>query len=342
VKIFLPHRDGYACHAILVRHHSTYSCDLAAIDKTGFQRRKASDAFSTIALSHVSQSSKIESIQRVGEDLRRGRVGETSGRREEGGAVVQYHQDMMPGLLKRPHNLIDIASARSAADEKPDNMTEERPAKRRAGDVVNGDVQLNGDSPATNGIYANGKEVDPVVSPEKIEEVLKTVSTQLPPEIDHITQGYLPLSKLIIRLAQDTFNGLTEAINEMADMKPSQSTGQSQMNGITPSQAIQVNVQKKTRLWDFAQDRRAKFIKILVLSQWSRQAEAVSKVIDLNHWLRVQKEHYRSAVNWIGELKRLLGPMIVPRPELDTALEALSTGKASWLPDVSTQIPAIL
>jgi hypothetical protein len=62
----------------------------------------------------------------------------------------------------------------------------------------------------------------------------------------------------------------------------------------------------------------------------------------LNHWLRVQKEHYRSAVNWIGELKRLLGPMKVPRPELDTALEALSTGKASWLPDVSTQIPAIL
>ncbi|KAL8781105.1 MAG: hypothetical protein Q9213_006163 [Squamulea squamosa] len=156
---------------------------------------------------------------------------------------------------------------------------------------------------------------------------------QLPPEIVHITEGYLPLSHLIMRLVQETFNGMTELINQMFEMQMPQTNGSILVN---PSQG---NIQKKVRLLEFAQDRKAKFIKILVLSQWSRRAESISKVIDLKAWLDVQRGLYDGACSWIGELKRIMALERMPNPDLNTALEALSLGKAPRLPDLGYMPP---
>lgn len=163
-----------------------------------------------------------------------------------------------------------------------------------------------------------------------------------PPEIEHITVGYQPLSKLITRLAQDTFNNLREVIDAMAEMSVSPTP-----NGHNPPKLLNshvtvngddensTNIQKKMRLMNFAQDRRAQFIKALVLTQWSRQSEDVSKVIDLKVWLDRQRYLYDEAWYWLGDLKRSLEPAKLPNPDLRTAVEVLSTGKASWLPKVS-------
>ncbi|KAL8848550.1 MAG: hypothetical protein Q9221_006439 [Calogaya cf. arnoldii] len=151
-------------------------------------------------------------------------------------------------------------------------------------------------------------------------------STQLPPEVAQITIGYLPLSDLITRLVQETFNGIAEVINEMSEMQMPQSNGSIP---VTPS-----HVQKKTKLLDFAQDRRAKFIKILVLSQWSRRAESISRVIDLKAWLDAQTRQYDGACSWIGELRRIMAFERMPDPDLKTALEALSLGNVPGLPDL--------
>ncbi|MCJ1317308.1 mediator complex subunit [Xylographa vitiligo] len=222
----------------------------------------------------------------------------------------------------------------AAGEESKEMVNGQGSRKRKAEELVNGDTHVNGGVSTTNGVYANGAVADPGMSPEILAAVVHNISSELPPEIEHITQGYMPLSRLITRLAQDTFNGLTETINEMADMQPPTNNVLSHMNNLGSTQAAQVNIQKKTRMWDFAHDRRAKFIKILVLSQWSRQAESVGKVIDLNFWLNSQRQLYKDATAWIGELKRILAPMKLPSPHLKTALEALSTGKAAWLPDL--------
>lgn len=263
-----------------------------------------------------------------------------NGGKVEREAVGRHHhrQAVMPGVLMSEDDRRTVKVNMAIAGLPAPAMSGEPSRKRKADEMLNGDVPTNGlapPPPSSNGTtYANGRVADPPVSQQQmLEAAVQSMYKELPP-IEHVTQGYLPLHRLITRLAQDTFNGLEELINELADMQPAQSGGPSYTNGAGPSRSAQVNLQKKNRLWDFAQDRRAKFIKLLVLSQWSRQSELVSKVVDLNYWLECQKGLYRDATSWMGELKRMLASVKLPAPDLQMALEALSTGRTASLPDV--------
>ena len=207
------------------------------------------------------------------------------------------------------------------------------------GDYRNGYTLMNGDRGLTNGTRANGIPSSPTSIQRKAAIGIDNLVGKLPPEIEHVTFGYVPFSSLISRLVQKTFNDLTEVIEDMSDMpvsQPSQSVpqnhGHKQSNG--NEDTSQANVQKKLRMLHFASDRRAQFIKILILSRWARQVEAVSKVIDLNFWLSNQIGQYNECCSWMGELKRRLVPLREPNPDIKTALEVLSLGKASWLPDL--------
>ena len=281
-------------------------------------------------MSNVVRADKIDS-QRLGE----AKAGEQRWK-VNGGEVEELHataEDVgtMPGVLKRTHDRIDSGNA----DAISAIMADDAPRKRQALEGANGDVRVNGVLPAAtaNGVYANGVVVDQAVSAKALKEIVEPQATQVPPEIFHVTEGFLPLSTLVERLAQDTRNGLDELVTKLADMEQSRSDGYG--GGQSTSS---VNVQKKTLIWEFAQDRRAKFIKLLVLSQWGRQSEAVSKVIDINHWITTQKAYYKEAANWMGELKRILIPMKLPAPDLKTSLEALSKGKVSGMPEVSAAL----
>lgn len=205
-------------------------------------------------------------------------------------------------------------------------------------DYENGTKLVNGGQDIDNN-YINGFKASIPDSPPN--NATGELGDQSLPEIEHITFGFLSLSTLITRLVQETFNGLTDVINELSDLQVSQSSmnlpynqAYSQTNGNLPLNNSHVNVQKKLRILNFAQDYRAQFIKILVLSNWSRQAKEISKVIDLKIWLDGQKRLFEDATWWMGELKRTLGPRKMPNPDIKTALEALSLGKATWLPDV--------
>ena len=244
----------------------------------------------------------------------------------EGSHATTEEGRPMPGVLKRTHDRIDAGNV----DAVSALMSADGPRKRQAVEDANGDSRVNGDLLAANGVYANGIVADRAMSGEALKEAVQSQSVQVPPEIFHVTEGFLPLSRLIERLAQDTRNGLDELIVKLADMQQPQING---YGGGQPSSSV--NIQKKTLIWDFAQDRRAKFIKLLVLSQWGRQSEAVSKVIDINHWITSQKICYKEAANWMGELKRILVPMKLPAPDLKAALEVLSAGKVEGIPDVS-------
>lgn len=265
------------------------------------------------------------------------------------GEVVDNQSHSMPGILPRadsmPKGLMSMKMATGVQSDE--TMVEGDTHEVRMGDYRNGYAQTNGERGLMNGTHANGIPSDPTSIPPKVSTAMEKMVGQLPPEIEHVTFGYIPFSSLISRLVQETFNDLTDVINDMSDMavfQPSQSAPhnhihqQSNGNGDTS----QANVQKKLRMLHFAGDRRAQFIKVLILSRWVRQVEAVSKVIDLNFWLNNQIGQYNECCSWMGELKRRLIPLREPNPDIKTALEVLSLGKASWLPDLDYLPPEAL
>ena len=259
--------------------------------------------------------------------------------REEGTSSGQPRE--MPGILKSLEHSNGVPRlGKMAVEARPEYSMNEgtKDAERDGSDTAA--AYTNGYHGAPNGIHVNGMTSNALDVESKPSSEMADMISQLPPEIEHITLGYLSLSTLIVRLVQETFNDLTDVINDMSDMQVSQASQhmpfhnvKSQINGHGAGNT-QGNVEKKLRMLEFAQNRRAQFIKILVLSQWSRQVEEVSKVIDTKIWLDGQKALFDSAVSWMGQLKRQLAHVKMPSPDIKTALEALSVGNASWLPDL--------
>ena len=243
----------------------------------------------------------------------------------------------MPGIIPRsdPPSNKGTGGIKATVGIKNETLTGGNIEGIKMEDYANGTTQTNGAHLPLNGTYANGIPTTPLEIQHQTSTAIENLMGQLPPEIQHITEGYIPFSTLISRLVQETFNGLTDTINDMADIPVSQ-PGQNgalnhvnnQLNGNASNDG---NVQKKLRILNWANDRRVQFIKIAILSRWARQVDAVSKVIDLNVWANTRIGEYKNCVSWIGELKRMLIPLRDPNPDIKTALEVLSLGKASWL-----------
>jgi mediator of RNA polymerase II transcription subunit 14 len=170
---------------------------------------------------------------------------------------------------------------------------------------------------------------------DAISQDLQERINQLPPEIAHITQGYMPLSRLLSRLAQKAHNDLSSTILELAQMQVPSSTVNGSASHITIADDNSAeNLAKKLRMLKFAQDSHTEWTKALVITGWSRRAEDVSRTIDLKIHLDNQAQFYENAVYELGEVKKGLIHARLPNPDLPTALEVLTTGKASWMPDV--------
>jgi mediator of RNA polymerase II transcription subunit 14 len=191
---------------------------------------------------------------------------------------------------------------------------------------------------SSNGI--NGKAMEDAASHQVRggDTILKDMSdrlSQLPPEIVHITQGYLPLSQLLTRLAQQTHNNLSSKIVELAQMPmPVSVVNGNSVHYTALDDNSADNIKKKKILLDFAQKAHADWTKALVLTSWSRKSEDVSRIIDLKVHLDKQRLFYDAAVHEMSEVKRNLAHARLPNPDLKTALEVLSTGKAAWMPEV--------
>jgi mediator of RNA polymerase II transcription subunit 14 len=198
--------------------------------------------------------------------------------------------------------------------------------------------------------YLNGSSNDPgpphrrsnIMSDHRRQITRGEASSQKPPELLHISQGFFPYGQLINRAVQQCWNDISDLITELADIHVSAQQQTSQLtltNGKSSGNQSTENVQKKLRLLEFAQSKRAEFIKLLVLSQWSRQAADVSKLIDLQGFIRTRHLAYNAAMQRVADMKRDLVRAQVANPDLATALEVLSTGKVSSMPDVSSPFP---
>nr|POE98251.1 mediator of rna polymerase ii transcription subunit 14 [Quercus suber] len=120
-----------------------------------------------------------------------------------------------------------------------------------------------------------------------------------------------------------------EDIAKLIDLK--RTAASSQPNAQDQSEA---SVARKQKLLEFASEQRDRFIKTLILADWGRDEEDIAKLIDLKVWLDKQRIAHGHAAQDIGQIKIDAIPTKTPNPNLDHALELLSTGKASWIPDL--------
>lgn len=165
---------------------------------------------------------------------------------------------------------------------------------------------------------------------------------EMPPEIEEVAREYfVGLGTLIGRSAQDSWNNLTIVINELSKVLI-KAAAQPQIQGTSiinttngPAQTnTQDNVEKKEKLLLFAKDQKDVFIKLLVLLDWSKDVEGVSRIIDLNRWLRDRISRYGEVATDIARMKRYLAFIQIPNPDLKTAAEVLSGQTASGFSDL--------
>lgn len=186
-----------------------------------------------------------------------------------------------------------------------------------------------------NGLNGNFAEKHQNGGDGTIPKDVKAQIDQLPPEILHITQGYMGLSSLLSRLAQKTHNDLSKTIMDMAQMPlPAAAVNGNASHGMSNDDTSQDNLAKKLRLLNFAQDAHTEWTKALIITHWSRRSEDVSKMIDLKIHLDTQKNYFDLAINDLVEFKRGLVHARLPNPDLKTALAILTTGKVTWMPEV--------
>jgi mediator of RNA polymerase II transcription subunit 14 len=204
---------------------------------------------------------------------------------------------------------------------------------------------VNGDrSPRRDGVISNGAKATSNGAISSIAGSSALTADQLaelPPEIAHLTSEYYhPLSKLLMRISQECFNNLNDTLMDMSKIPVDHLSNGALPNGLGGhANGIQNNSegnkQKKLILMRFAQENRAKFIKLLVLTEWGKKSSLeISKVIDLFTWTRDQSAAMDS-VDWQSSLiKEETFKLVEKNPDIRTALEILSTGKAEWIPDV--------
>ncbi len=188
---------------------------------------------------------------------------------------------------------------------------------------------------ALNGLNGNVTDDSRHENGEKLSRDMQEQISQLPPEIVHITEGYMPLGMLLSRLAQKTHADLINTVTDLAQMPVPTSTvnGNASHVSVTDDNSVE-NVNKKLRLLNFATPAHEAWTKALVITGWSRRADDVRKIIDLRIHLDQQKMLYTDTIEAMANNKKALLNFRLPNPDFKTALEVITTGKSSWMPDV--------
>ncbi|KAK9238932.1 mediator complex subunit MED14-domain-containing protein [Lipomyces kononenkoae] len=126
------------------------------------------------------------------------------------------------------------------------------------------------------------------------------------PTVPHISENFIPLSVVVSRLVENTYS---ELVNILETLPAANDTT------------------KKRKFLNFLVHTRQQYIKLLVLTQWSRNAKDISKVIDVVSWLGGQKNCFSNVVWALQAVKQDLGGARLRNPDIATALEVFVLGK---------------
>ena len=239
----------------------------------------------------------------------------------------------MPGLVMMERHgangsVAPITGKRTADQAFGDLSTK----KMEPNTLTNGDVG----SPRLNGPDVNGTTTAEAVQPPP------PIIHEPAPEIPKRPDVYKPLGELISRVTQECFNDLSKTIDKTSQIQRGSQPTHALVNGISSHAGVngvgvnpRTNQEKKKELLDFANTYREKFIKLMVLTDWSRKVEDVHKMLDLGWWTEHQFCHYDNAKFMLADIHARLQAFKLRNPDIKTALEVLSTGKAPWMPEVS-------
>lgn len=233
----------------------------------------------------------------------------------------------MPGVIMENTNF-EGSARRPGLNEATNGAMSSTAANEKFGQrpgAMNGPVHVNGTK----------READ---DSSQISKAMQRTGdlTPTPFEIPHITQGFFPFATLVNRAVQNCWNELSELISELATLQvPSDHAAAPGAIGKPLGNQSAQNMHKKLKILEWGQAKRAEFIKLLVLSDWSRQAAQVSRLIDIQGFIRTRHQAYANAINYVGVMKQDLVRAQVANPDLKTALEVLAKGGVASLPDVS-------
>ncbi len=158
----------------------------------------------------------------------------------------------------------------------------------------------------------------------------------LPDEIQHITADILPLGLILSRLAQFSHAKLQDYIADLASKPLPQITANGNANyQFTGAEDTSMeSLEKKTALLKGIQDLHTRWVKALVITDWSTKAEQVSRLIDIRAHLAMKLQEFLDVFWEMIAVKRELHWAKLPSPDLKTALAVLTSGEVSWMPEV--------
>ena len=161
--------------------------------------------------------------------------------------------------------------------------------------------------------------------------------SQDPPLLDQSwrrTDANKSMGVLVERLAQQCYTDLNTALTKMSEAEASSQAPQT--NGVITHSIdnSEVSLTKKRTFMEFANNQRDRFIKTLVLSDWSRNEEDMARLVDIKVWQEKQANAQRDAISFIGTTKHNMVPAKMPNPNIEDAMELLATGKSSRIPDI--------
>ncbi|KAK4228993.1 mediator of RNA polymerase II transcription subunit 14 [Podospora fimiseda] len=175
----------------------------------------------------------------------------------------------------------------------------------------------------------------PLVQKDEVKE------EPIPDELEHITADMVPIDLFLTRLAQYSHSTLQEQILALGS-KP---LPQNLPNGNTlhftggPEDTSPESLDKKTMLLDYLQTLHTKWVKALVIIEWSKKADQVARLIDIRWHLFQKLELFNNAFAGLMNLNIELQAAKVPSPDLKTAVQVLSDGEVSWMPDFGYIVP---
>jgi mediator of RNA polymerase II transcription subunit 14 len=180
----------------------------------------------------------------------------------------------------------------------------------------------------------HGSAMDGVASDSQGQRALET--EELSDELQHITTDIIPLNLILTRLAEYSHSALQDKIQELASMPMLQglANGNSNYHSSGAEDTSPESLDKKANLLNFIQDLHTRWVKALVIIEWSKNADQVGKLIDIRTHLASQLDKFNMAFWELIKVKQEMQWAKVPSPDLKTALAVLSTGKVSWMPDV--------
>lgn len=136
-------------------------------------------------------------------------------------------------------------------------------------------------------------------------EVSSTKLLMEPPELPHITTNIVPLSTILRKFAEFSFAELSHVLQ------------------VQPN-----DEQKKKRLLELSVHLRKEFVRLYVLTKWSKaSAHDFIKFVDLLAWLREQSSYFTNLIWSTKSLNQSLLSAKLPNPDLITALEVFTTGR---------------